>query len=48
MKDIQSDEEIYRSVSPARLRKWSIQRAGLQDIDFEGILIIVSNYVYRL
>ncbi|XP_004228403.1 protein PTST homolog 2, chloroplastic isoform X4 [Solanum lycopersicum] len=36
MKDIQSDEEIYRSVSPARLRKWSIQRAGLQDIDFEA------------
>uniref|UniRef100_M1CJK9 Isoamylase N-terminal domain containing protein n=2 Tax=Solanum tuberosum TaxID=4113 RepID=M1CJK9_SOLTU len=36
MKDIRSDEELNHSVSPARWRKWSIQRAGLQDIDFEA------------
>ncbi|KAH0728065.1 hypothetical protein KY284_003930 [Solanum tuberosum] len=36
MKDIRSDEELNHSVSPVRWRKWSIQRADLQDIDFEA------------
>ncbi|KAL3347662.1 hypothetical protein AABB24_021372 [Solanum stoloniferum] len=36
MKDIRSNEELNHSVSPARWRKWSIQHAGLQDIDFEA------------
>lgn len=48
MKDLQSDGELNRSVSPAMRRKWSTQRACFQDIGFEGILFLVSNYVYRL
>ncbi|XP_059278281.1 protein PTST homolog 2, chloroplastic-like isoform X2 [Lycium ferocissimum] len=36
MKGIQSDGELNHSVSPAMWRKWSIQRAGPQDIDFEA------------
>lgn len=40
MKDIRSDGELNHSVSPAMWRKWSIRHAGLQDIDFEGILFL--------
>ncbi|XP_047262275.1 protein PTST homolog 2, chloroplastic isoform X6 [Capsicum annuum] len=36
MKDLQSDGELNRSVSPAMRRKWSTQRACFQDIGFEG------------
>lgn len=36
MKGIRSDEELNHSVSPAMWRKWSIQRAGLEDIDSEA------------
>ncbi|XP_055818701.1 protein PTST homolog 2, chloroplastic-like isoform X3 [Solanum dulcamara] len=36
MKDIRSDEEFNHSISPAMWRKWSKQRAGLQEIDFEA------------
>lgn len=50
MKDIQrdSDEELNHSFSPPMWRKWSIQHADLQDIEFEGILFNGSNIVYRL
>ncbi|MCD7468549.1 hypothetical protein HAX54_006893 [Datura stramonium] len=36
MKGIRSDEELNHSVSPAMGKKWSTQRAGLQDIDSEA------------
>ncbi|OIS95717.1 PREDICTED: uncharacterized protein LOC109235203 isoform X2 [Nicotiana attenuata] len=38
MNDIQSDSdgELNHSFSPAMWRKWSIQHAGHQDIEFEG------------
>ncbi|XP_016557367.1 protein PTST homolog 2, chloroplastic isoform X4 [Capsicum annuum] len=46
MKDLQSDGELNRSVSPAMRRKWSTQRACFQDIGFEaGEVALGKSYI---